>query len=576
MTGPPGNITNAPFVRRAGQNYTDGDSTIDMNGTLDIVVNSDIGLMETPETPDGIRISWEGITSGRGLAIDMSHDDRAIEVMHSTLSIANDAVHIECEGARGIYAFSQAHQGVYGHSVEDDGVYGHSDEMSGVFGSSAEADGVRGEVFHGNSDNAAVRGWAPNTIGVLGESEAYIDWDDLMYNNGNPVRAAVVGQLVSGADGAGVLGRSDNGAGACGITTSSGVGVLGIGRVARAGVLGSTLYESDTYHFNGGYRNGVMGITDEQADLATMRGTPDDMDYTGITAGARGENICDSGTAVGVFGRVRTGDGERIGVLGVTAGVAAGGVGVQGETFNGLAAMYGISRGDAPAGVRGEIVGDGLYGVQGIVQPGPNPGIVKAGVFGQASDSDDMALYAEHTGGGVAAQFAGLVECQDNVVVQGDLSVYGWLSKGGGTFEIDHPLDPTNKVLRHFFVESPEMKNVYDGTLILDEHGEATVTMPSYFEALNRTFAYQLTAMGAPMPGLYIKEEMQNGRFLIGGGMAGKKVSWQVTGVRQDAFARRNQRPVEETKKQPGLLYAPAVKRAMPLGRKPGVPAARP
>jgi len=39
----------------------------------------------------------------------------------------------------------------------------------------------------------------------------------------------------------------------------------------------------------------------------------------------------------------------------------------------------------------------------------------------------------------------------------GDVEVTGSLSKGGGSFKIDHPLDPENKYLYHSFVESPDM-----------------------------------------------------------------------------------------------------------------------
>jgi hypothetical protein len=51
----------------------------------------------------------------------------------------------------------------------------------------------------------------------------------------------------------------------------------------------------------------------------------------------------------------------------------------------------------------------------------------------------------------------------------GNVSVSGSLSKGGGSFKIDHPLDPANKYLYHSFVESPDMKNIYDGVATLDE-----------------------------------------------------------------------------------------------------------
>jgi len=70
------------------------------------------------------------------------------------------------------------------------------------------------------------------------------------------------------------------------------------------------------------------------------------------------------------------------------------------------------------------------------------------------------------------------------------------LTKGSGSFKIDHPLDPAKKYLSHSFVESPDMMNVYNGNVTTDRHGFAIVTLPSYFEALNRDFRYQLTVIG--------------------------------------------------------------------------------
>ena len=132
----------------------------------------------------------------------------------------------------------------------------------------------------------------------------------------------------------------------------------------------------------------------------------------------------------------------------------------------------------------------------------------------------------------------------------GDVQVTGVLSKGGGSFKIDHPLDPENRYLYHSFVESPDMMNIYNGLVSLGGNGEAVVEMPEWFGALNRDFRYLLTAVGAPMPGLYIAEEIANNRFKISGGVAGMKVSWQVTGVRQDAWANKNRIKVEEDKSE--------------------------
>lgn len=130
----------------------------------------------------------------------------------------------------------------------------------------------------------------------------------------------------------------------------------------------------------------------------------------------------------------------------------------------------------------------------------------------------------------------------------GNVYVSGTLSKTAGSFKIDHPLDPANKYLSHSFVESPDMKNIYDGVAALDANGEAVVALPAWFEALNKEFRYQLTPIGAPGPNLYIAEEVSGNHFKIAGGARNGKVSWQVTGIRHDAYANAHRIPVEEEK----------------------------
>jgi len=136
---------------------------------------------------------------------------------------------------------------------------------------------------------------------------------------------------------------------------------------------------------------------------------------------------------------------------------------------------------------------------------------------------------------GVAGQFSG------------NVNVTGSLSKAGGSFKIDHPIDPSNKYLFHSFVESPDMKNIYDGVAELDGQGEAVVQLPPWFGVLNKEFRYQLTCIGGFAP-VYIAEEISENRFKIAGGKLGMKVSWMVTGIRQDAWANANRIPVEEEK----------------------------
>ncbi|MGO9270792.1 MAG: hypothetical protein ACLQOO_11160, partial [Terriglobia bacterium] len=135
------------------------------------------------------------------------------------------------------------------------------------------------------------------------------------------------------------------------------------------------------------------------------------------------------------------------------------------------------------------------------------------------------------------------------VTIAGNLTVSGTLVKHAGSFKIDDPLDPANKYLSHSFVESPDMMNIYNGNAVLNKKGEAVIELPKWFQALNKDFRYQLTCIGRFSP-VYVAEEINNNRFKIAGGRAGAKVSWQVTGIRQDVYANAHRIPVEEDKSE--------------------------
>ena len=96
--------------------------------------------------------------------------------------------------------------------------------------------------------------------------------------------------------------------------------------------------------------------------------------------------------------------------------------------------------------------------------------------------------------------------------------------------------------------EASDMMNIYNGVVELDARGRATVTLPVWFQALNREYRYQLTPVGAPGPNLHVASEIDGNTFRIAGGRRGMKVSWQVTGVRKDAYAEAQRIPVEEKK----------------------------
>ena len=143
-------------------------------------------------------------------------------------------------------------------------------------------------------------------------------------------------------------------------------------------------------------------------------------------------------------------------------------------------------------------------------------------------------------------------------IFNGNVHVTGTLSKTAGAFKIDHPQDPANKYLVHSFVESPDMMNVYNGNITTDANGVAVVTLPGYFETLNKDFRYQLTTIGQKA-NAYILKEISNNQFVIKTDIPLVKVSWQVTGIRKDPFAEKHRiiPEVEKSKKEKGKYLHP-------------------
>jgi hypothetical protein len=244
--------------------------------------------------------------------------------------------------------------------------------------------------------------------------------------------------------------------------------------------------------------------------------------------------------------------------------VGYGATGVAGNsTINGSYGTYG----SGSTGVWGNSTGTGAnVGVLGLGATGVQ-GVGDAwGVLGQSSSTSGSgggfsnsttgdALFTYNQSGGYAAFFDGNVDVDGN------------LSKAGGSFKIDHPLDPANKYLYHSFVESPDMMNIYNGKATTDASGSAVVTLPAWFETLNRDFRYQLTVMGQFAQAI-VASKVANHQFTIKTDKPNVEVSWQVTGIRQDAWANAHRIPVEVEKAQadrglylhPELFGAPPAK----------------
>jgi hypothetical protein len=365
----------------------------------------------------------------------------------------------------------------------------------GVYGESAGGSGVRGQSGSANG----VYGTSNGGYGVYGQSASGIGVRGDNTVSGNS------GNL--GDPNYGVYGWSNTGYGVCGGSGSS-YGVRGSSGPSH-GVYGTSYSDIGVYGDNSSSGNsGYLGSSDYgvYGQSILLYGGPLGSNYHNY--GYLGSKL------YGVYGGTTDYDGYSWGYIGSTSGT-----GVYG---------YGMWIG---------VYGEGGMGVYGQGTPG---------VYG-FSYSGTGVLGVRYGGGDYAGRF------------DGNVNIAGILTKTAGSFKIDHPLDPENKYLQHSFVESPDMMNIYNGVIVLDAGGEAVVELPDYFQALNKDFRYQLTAIGVPAPNLHIAEKISGNRFKIAGGSSGMEVSWQVTGIRQDPYANahRIEVEVEKTGKERGKYLSP-------------------
>jgi hypothetical protein len=261
------------------------------------------------------------------------------------------------------------------------------------------------------------------------------------------------------------------------------------------------------------------------------------------------------------FGFIAANDAGSAGTGGAISAVGKQNPGVRAssdfvavDATGGLIGVAGRSSSTSGRGVVGEATASSgvTYGVWGESNSTTGRGVVgfatassgtTFGVVGSTSSASGYGVYSLGRAG-----------------VQGDLSVSGTLSKGGGSFKIDHPLDPANRYLLHSFVESPDMLNIYSGLVTTDQHGAATVELPAWLGALNADFRYQLTTIGSPARA-WVSAKVKDNRFSITTDEPNVEVSWQLTGIRQDAWAKANRIPVELDKPadERGLYLHPEV-----------------
>lgn len=387
----------------------------------------------------------------------------------------------------------------------------------------------------------------------------------VMGTGGNTIRATLTGTpstsiATSGAiygestTGIGVIGVSGTQNGVYGLSTGTLGGVTGVNSGTGNAVWGVATGGGNAGYFDGGTTGkGVIVATG-----ASGFGTTTPANRLAVIQPATPVPATDTNAAILAYSY--TSQGCLKGAVSGSYNGSNYGVGVQGIGYNGinnndLNASFALGSQDLgvygsanTAGVEGvSVSGIGVIGYNKAGSFAATTGLGNSyGVFGSATTIGGATAPAARYGvygnaTGAATNYAGYFA--------GNVSVTGSLSKGGGTFKIDHPLDPENKYLYHSFVESPDMMNVYNGNITTDASGNATVTLPDYFESLNKDFRYQLTVIGVFAQAI-VSSEVNNNSFSIKTDKPNIKVSWQVTGIRQDKWANAH-RVVPEVEKEP-------------------------
>ena len=286
--------------------------------------------------------------------------------------------------------------------------------------------------------------------------------------------------------------------------------------------------------------------------VGSLSGTSNNPGLAGVhgvhTAG-QAAVIGTSDAGRGVLGISKSGQG----VWGASdSSAAVVGVSAKGEAFRGEGVSGVVGIGKSWVGVYGETNGARNVGPAGVWGEGKQSGDGVKGVTSAVNAAGVAAFHLTNQGPGIFAQGA------PAGLFNGDVTINGRLRASVKSFVIDHPLDPANKYLSHCSVESPDLMNIYSGEAVTDSEGNATVALPDYFGALNCDFRYQLTVIGKFAQAI-VASGIENNRFTIKTDQPDVKVSWQVTGIRQDPSAKAFPSSVEEEKPEAerGLFLHP-------------------
>jgi len=561
----------------------------DVDYWLEIQIESDL---QTPRQPLG-SVGYSFMASGLvpGTEVVGSVTSGAL----STIQAINTAAMDNTCGVRG-ESFSTGGTGVYGQastsSGENYGVYGHSNSTSGhgIYGWASSTEGMNYGVYGLTSSSSGYAGYFDGNARVTGDLT--VDGDIIGVGD---ITAVNAGTGLSGGGTSGDVtlhvaipvdledsssdpiisaGNTGSGYGISGEASSTtGRGVYG-NATAIAGLTHGIYGESSSVSGRGvtgratatvGTTFGVRGVSASSIGYGVY-GYASNTD--GVNYGVYGES--DSRFGTGVYGEVTDTDsaGQSCGVLGKNAGLGSGVYGEVTATTGVTYGVYGYSQSTSGRGVYGfAFAGSGeTYGVYGTSWSMSGRGVYglasdstgeNCGVIGQSNSTMGVGVFGVVTpNSGLNYGVYGWTYSTSGYggYFDGDVHVDGTLSKSAGSFLIDHPLDPENKLLRHNFMESPENLVVYRGKVELDGNGEAMVEMPGYFKALTKEAeaTVNLTPIGKPYLFGYQMQDGGDGFKIYG--EPNREIAWTLYADRDDPTMRRLKKPVEEDK-GPGNKY---------------------
>lgn len=306
---------------------------------------------------------------------------------------------------------------VYGHATNSEF---HNDWTAKNYGGYFKADGQWGIGVYGygsGGNGKGVVGYSLTDVGVKGITE---------YQTASAVRgeATATGSAVT-ARGGYFEAKGGRGTGVYGLASDNGAGKNYGGSFEARGDSGLGVYAytegTNTKSIYGEALNGtaIHGFTWASDGIAVL-----------------GEAPASGTSSINYGGKFKAGSSTGIGVFG------------EATYFSGTTTNYGgkfIASGYNGGGVSGEASGYAGRGVLGIASntgSGENyggyfkaKGVYGKGVYGIATGTSEVGVYGDGINGAKAGYF------------NGNVTVIGTLSKGAGSFKIDHPLDPQNKYL---------------------------------------------------------------------------------------------------------------------------------